>query len=214
VINEASRAWVAGTNPYDEPALKESWRAHPVPRLLEHIDHVESLLPPPTLAVTARLALVPRKAAMIAWVAIQWGSLIATIAALCAIAKLPQADPRAIVLAGLVLILGPVQSGVQAGQPVVPAVACIVGAILSTFATAPSLPACSSRSPRRSNSSSPRPSSSTSPSSGPWRTALTAASFRRAHHLHRPSRVFSSHKSPGSHDWLANVAPLDRSPAG
>ena len=121
---------MAGRNPYDEAALKDSWRADPVPPLLNHIDHVESLLPPPTLAITSPLALVPRRPAMMAWVALQWGSLIVTIATLCSLARLPQPDPRAITLAAFVLILGPVQSGVQAGQPVMPAVACIVLAVL------------------------------------------------------------------------------------
>src|SRR5688572_12548850 len=53
MISEASRAWIAGRNPYDEGELRERWRDRPVPGRLEHIDHVESLLPPPTLMVVS-----------------------------------------------------------------------------------------------------------------------------------------------------------------
>ena len=129
VINQASRAWLAGQNPYDENALRRAWRASPVEGWLEHIDHVESLLPPPTLALMSPTALLPRRAGMIAWHALQWTLLIATIAALCSVVQLRQTDARALALAAGVFLLGPVQSGVQAGQPVVPAVACIVFAI-------------------------------------------------------------------------------------
>jgi hypothetical protein len=58
MVSEASRAWVAGENPYDEQALRAKWRAQRVPGVLEHIDHVESLVPPPTLMVMSPFALL------------------------------------------------------------------------------------------------------------------------------------------------------------
>src|SRR4051812_21252528 len=69
MVSEASRAWVEGRNPYDEAELRARWRANPVPGRLEHIDHVESLLPPPTLMVTAPAALLSRGVALWVWYA-------------------------------------------------------------------------------------------------------------------------------------------------
>jgi hypothetical protein len=97
--------------------------------LLEHIDHVESLLPPPTLMVMSPLALLPRGAALWVWYAVQWALLIGAIGTLCSLANRPALDPRAMLLAAGVLLLGPVQSGVQAGQLSLPATACIVLAL-------------------------------------------------------------------------------------
>ncbi len=129
MVSEASRAWLDGRNPYDEGELRKRWRAQPVPGLLEHIDHVESLLPPPTLMVMSPLALLPRGAALWVWYAVQWALLIGAIGTLCSLANRPALDPRAMLLAAGVLLLGPVQSGVQAGQLSLPATACIVLAL-------------------------------------------------------------------------------------
>jgi hypothetical protein len=204
VINEASRAWMAGRNPYDEPALKASWRAEPVPHLLEHIDHVESLLPPPTLAITSPLALVPRRPAMMAWVVIQWGSLITTIAALCTLARLPQPDPRAILLAALVLLLGPVQSGVQAGQPVMPAVACIVLAILFDLRHKPIAAGVLLAIATALKLQLAAPFIVYFAFVGRWRTALTAAGAFAAISVIAVARLQLA-GVPWLHDWLANV---------
>ena len=126
VMTEASRAWLDGRNPYDEAALYARWRAQPVKGWLDQIDHVESLLPPPTLMVMSPLALLPRAVGMVAWYALQWALLVAIIPPLISLAGLKPVNAAAMYFAALVFLLGPVQSGVQAGQPVVPAVACIV----------------------------------------------------------------------------------------
>jgi hypothetical protein len=204
VISEASRAWVEGRNPYDEAALRASWRVHPVPGLLEHIDHVESLLPPPVFAVTSPFALVPRRPAMMAWFALQWTSVIATIAMLCAFTRLPQSDPGAMLLAAGVLILGPVQSGVQAGQPVMPAVGCIVGAILLDLRGRPIAAGILLAIATALKLQLAAPFIVYFAFVGRWRTALTAACGFAAISLLAVARLQLA-GVPWLHDWLANV---------
>ncbi|HEX8524377.1 MAG TPA: glycosyltransferase family 87 protein [Tepidisphaeraceae bacterium] len=128
IYSAASRAWGAGQNPYDERLLYENWRQQGG-GMFRDISWLQSIVPPTTLAVMYPFAMLPRVAAFWSWYVFNCVCVAVMIVALLDLAQLKRASAAALVLAAWILVLGPVQSGVHAGQPAVAAVALIVGAI-------------------------------------------------------------------------------------
>ena len=125
-VYAAARAWGAGANPYDHPTLERIWKDAGGQDLVGGgaIENFPSVYPPTTFAVVWPIALLPARAACTAWLAIMLALLLAMLYELGTLADLP--FPRRILLAAIVLLLGPLHSGVQGGNVVVPAVALIV----------------------------------------------------------------------------------------
>jgi hypothetical protein len=132
IYSAASRAWIAGENPYDEPALYERWRRESASDFGDttgDISWLQSIVPPTTLMAIAPFALLPRPAAFASWYAFNLFALAAAGAAALAMTGLRLRQFRAWALLAAIVLLGPVQSGIHAGQPAIAAVACIVVAI-------------------------------------------------------------------------------------
>jgi hypothetical protein len=130
IYSAASRAWLAGENPYDEPALHARWvRAGEPGAGVEDISWLQSIVPPTTLVMIAPVAAMPRSIAFAAWYCVNVVALAGAAAALLAMTGLRFTTFAAWAMLALVLMLGPVQSGVHAGQPAVLSAACIVMAI-------------------------------------------------------------------------------------
>jgi hypothetical protein len=130
IYSAASRAWVAGENPYDEPALHERWRRETSgDSSITEISWLQSIVPPTTLVMLAPFAMLPRASAFAAWYAFNLLALTAAGAAALATSGLSLRQFRGWALLAAIALLGPVQSGVHAGQPAIAAAACIVVAI-------------------------------------------------------------------------------------
>jgi hypothetical protein len=135
IYSAAARAWVAGENPYDEPALHERWQretqnaADANGSATGDISWLQSIVPPTTLLMLAPFAMLPRGVAFATWYAFNLTALAAAAAAALAMTGLTLRQFRALALLCAIVLLGPVQSGVHAGQPAIAAAACIVIAI-------------------------------------------------------------------------------------
>jgi len=130
IYSAAARAWVAGDNPYDEPALHERWRRETAgdARITE-ISWLQSIVPPTTLVMLAPFAMLPRASAFATWYAFNLLALAAAGAAALAMSGLSLRQFRGWALLAAIALLGPVQSGVHAGQPAIAAASCIIIAI-------------------------------------------------------------------------------------
>ncbi len=147
IYSAASRAWGAGQNPYDEQLLYQNWHNNGG-ALFKDISWLQSIVPPTTLALMWPFAALPRRASFWAWYGFNCAWVVALIFMLIELAKLRGRAVPALILAAWVLLLGPIQSGVAAGQPAVPAVGLIVAALLCACAGAICLAACFWESPR------------------------------------------------------------------
>jgi hypothetical protein len=154
IYSAASRAWGAGQNPYDEQLLYIQWKQQGH-ELFHDISWLQSIVPPTTLALLYPFAALPRTVAFWSWYLFNCAALVAMILALrdiCALSPSP-ATPSltpspgtpeegrgeglsllstqhsalsTFLLPAWILALGPIQSGISAGQPAIPAVALIV----------------------------------------------------------------------------------------
>jgi hypothetical protein len=129
IYSAASRAWGAGQNPYDEQLLYQNWKSHGG-AMVGDISWLQSIVPPTTLALIWPFAALPRRVSFWAWYGFNCAWIVAIVFMLIELAKLRDRAALGLILAAWVLLLGPIQLGVVAGQPAVPAVGLIVAAML------------------------------------------------------------------------------------
>ena len=137
VFHTSSRAWALGSNPYDDANLASVARnAGGMPSTISH----NSANPPATFLILAPIALLSWPAAKIVWLVINVAATVAIIVGLIRLAGFELRQPRAILLAAMLLGMAPVQTAVTYGQLTLPTAACIIFACLlrrkEQFATA------------------------------------------------------------------------------
>jgi len=120
IIYSTSRAWLLGDNPYDPAVLQTLW--HPrggIPQLSTGTNWLLPVFTPLTLVVMAPWAILPAGLASWVWL---WSSLAAVgllIQQTLQRSRLRWRTPAGLAMMAAILLLGPLQSAVEAGQPVV-----------------------------------------------------------------------------------------------
>ncbi len=146
IYSAASRAWGAGQNPYDEQLLYSNWKQDGT-QYFHDISWLQSIVPPTTLALIYPFSALPRNLAFWSWYLFNCFALLITILALVDLTRLKYRHVGAtlvsppsplsthhsalstpLILASWILLLGPIQSAIAAGQPAIAAVALIVTA--------------------------------------------------------------------------------------
>ncbi len=125
----ASRAWVFGSDPYDGVNLDNVWNAAGGFELIATaaVGLYPSYYPPTTFVALSPFSSLPALAACTAWAIVSLALLATMIVQLGRLAGLP---PRQhVLLAAIILALGPVISGANAGQQCVVAISCIIIAL-------------------------------------------------------------------------------------
>jgi hypothetical protein len=128
VIYTASRAWLEGKDPYDQPYLNQWWLEHGGSSgMSRDVSWLPQVVPPTTQVVMAPLAMVPAGSVRYAWllmVVVLVGLQVAALASLSG-----ATGSRRRLFCAYALAMGTLQLGMISGQPAVPAVAIIVMAV-------------------------------------------------------------------------------------
>ncbi len=129
----ASRAWATGGNPYDIASADAAFVSGGGPTSAERFRPLERaagssglIYPPTTFVVMAPVALLPWKAATLAWGAINVLAFAGSVWALLRIAGLRAGESRAMALCCACLAFGPVHTSVAFGQTAMLPVALIL----------------------------------------------------------------------------------------
>jgi len=127
----SARAYLNGENPYDHAVLEKIWRAEasPAAGVTPPTGWLYAIVPPPVLLALTPFAAMPSSIAQPLWMAFSLGLLGLAIAAAASLARIRFGSAAWFVLFAGVLLLGPAQSVIHAGQPAGPAISLIVIAI-------------------------------------------------------------------------------------
>lgn len=117
LIYSAAKAWLQGGNPYDRQDQYAAYldsiddQAKPLPSSV-----LDSLYPPTTFVMLTPISAMDLKAAHLTWIFVNSGLVIVGMLALLRVARIEWTNPRGLLLLGLFLIMGPVQSAVTYGH--------------------------------------------------------------------------------------------------
>ena len=126
VFYTATRAWLAGRDPYDRAVLGDLARSAGI-----SIEPSRSLNPPLAFPLLAPWAALPWDLAWPAWVAIEVALVSACLAAALALARLRPAEPRGWLLLAFGLSLAPFHTAISEGQLSIAVAALVLAAVLA-----------------------------------------------------------------------------------
>jgi hypothetical protein len=125
-VYAAARTWMHGGNPYDLPAVVDTWR-HAGAFGDRDVSYFATVYPPSSLVTIMPWAPLPAGPAMILWMILTIVLLAIQYRALAEMAELPHGDPRRVILLGASLASAPLQFGILSGQLSLPAISfCIL----------------------------------------------------------------------------------------
>lgn len=128
-IYAAAGAWLNGDDAYDVEALRQALRRGGLDVADDHWQGMPaSLYPPGSMAVMSPIALLSWDAARWTWRLINITAWLAVIVLTIRKAGLPRSHPGAIALAGLLLAMAPVHTGLAFGQLAIVTTALLLGA--------------------------------------------------------------------------------------
>ena len=125
-----ARAWFDGNDPYDERSINAAWmntQPHAIRGLPKTIEWLSSVISPTALPLLFPFTFVPRGIGIYIWAV---GSAAFFFVGALALARRVGVSSW-VAFAGCVLLMGPLQSGVAAGQPAVLSAALMIFAVLA-----------------------------------------------------------------------------------
>jgi hypothetical protein len=122
----ATRTWLHGGDPYNTPAVIETWHRS---GLFADRDasYFATVYPPTSLLLIVPLAMLSARVAVGLWLVLTLALLAGQFAALVSMARFRWRDSRSILLVGAALASAPLQFGILSGQLSIPAISlCVI----------------------------------------------------------------------------------------
>jgi hypothetical protein len=132
-VYSASRAWLAGQNPYDIDAVHRAWdQSHPGRFLGKHeavgLRDWAAVHPPSTLILLSPLAMLNAVPAHLIWMTSVLGLMVASFFALFSLSGIAWPSGRMLLVA-CALASAPIQCAIESGQPALPSAAMVILAV-------------------------------------------------------------------------------------
>jgi len=122
LLRASALLWMHGANPFALPPASLLSQAIAVER-------TPITIYPTTLLLLSPFAMVPLALAMNLWFVFSIGMVLLLIVSLVKLARWPWISPATIIFSAFVLAFGPIQSGLVAGQPLIPAASLVMLAL-------------------------------------------------------------------------------------
>lgn len=126
-----TRAWLAGTNPYDFDNLKREFESAGGDLPGFRVDYMPPIYPPPSFIVMIPLSLLPWDTALRVWEVSAYVLVLLMFVAMLKLAGIKFWQPRTLLLLLLVVAFAPLRSAITLTQSALPAICLVTFAMLA-----------------------------------------------------------------------------------